>query len=91
MDMRRNEQGLAMVIETHLERSSNAIRNTISLSGLDSDARHMGFKCATNVSLVSLRCDSYSYDTVRAEDWVAIAQIMQLADRLDIPPWRCQD
>ena len=80
-----------MVLETHLGRSSNAIRNTISLSGLDSDARHMGFKCATNVSLVSLRCDSYSYDTVRAEDWVAIAQIMQLADRLDTAPWRCRD
>ena len=82
-------EGLAMVLETHLGRSSNAIRNTISLSGLDSDERQMGFKCATNSYLVSLTCDSY--DTVRAEDWVAIAQIMQLANRLDIAPSRCQD
>ena len=43
-----------MVLETHLGCSCNAIRNTISLSGLDSDERQTGFKCATNASLVSL-------------------------------------
>ena len=77
-----------MVLETHLGCSSIAIRNIVSLSGLNSDERQMGFKCATNSSLESVICDSY--DTVRAEDWVAIAQIMQLADRLDTAPWRCQ-
>ena len=78
-----------MVLETHLGCSCNAIRNTISLSGLDSDERQTGFKCATNATLVSLICDSY--DIVRAEDWVAIPQIMQRADRFDSTPWRCQD
>ena len=78
-----------MVLETQPARSSIFIRNTISLSGLDSDERQTGFKCATNASLLSFICDSY--DIVRAEAWVAIAQIMQRADRFDSTPWRCQD
>ena len=56
----------AMVLETHLGRSSNAIRNTISLSGLDSYERQMGVKCATIVSLVNLI--GHSYENGRAED-----------------------
>ena len=72
-----------MVLETHLECSSIAIGSIVSLSGLDSDEHQMGFKWATNSSLVSLIYASD--DSLRAEEWVAIAQIMKLADSLTSP------
>ena len=77
-----------MILETHLGRSSIAFRNTISLSGLNSDERQMVFKRATNACLMRLICASDN--SFRAKE-VAIAQIMQLADRLNFAPCRCQD
>ena len=78
-----------MVLETHLGRSSIPFTNIISLCGLNSDGSQVGFKWATNASVVSLIC--FSDDSFSAIDQGIIAQIMQLADRLDIAPWRCQD
>ena len=78
-----------MVLKTHLGRSRIGFRNTISLSGLRSDGRQMGFRWASDASPMSLRCSSD--DSFRAKEWVVIAQIIQLADRLQIAPGRCQD
>ena len=77
------------MVKTHLECSRIGFRNTISLSGLRSDGRQMGFRWASDASPMSLRCASN--DSLRAEDWVGIAPIIQPEDRLQIAPWRCKD
>ena len=73
-----------MVLKTHLGRSRIGFRNTISFSGLRSDGRQMGFRWASDASPMSLRCASD--DSFRAKECVVIAQIIQLADRLQIAP-----
>ena len=73
-----------MVLKTHLGRSRFGFRNTISLSGLRSDGRQMGFRWASDASPMSLRC--FSDDSFRAKEWVVMVEIIQLADRLQIAP-----
>ena len=55
-----------MVLKTHLGRSRIGFRNTISLSGLRSDGRQMGFRWASDASPMSLRCASD--DSFRAKE-----------------------
>ena len=78
-----------MVLKTHLGHFRIGLGIRLILSGLRSDGRQMGFRWASNASPMSPRCASVN--SFRAKEWVVIAQIIQLADRLQIAPWRCQD